>query len=262
MSIKEAVSASYLDTMRARYGTLQLRPAFERRALVIGSDGETGETNIGAGIARWLRSAADIETDEYDITTLDARDAMRVKVQVQDTTPDLLVLANGESHLDWIEDMPEERMHAVLSNTLTASIVASHVFVQETLAHPWRKQIIFIGSMAHSAILNGSAVYCAAKAGLAHYARCLAWELAPKGYDVFTIHPSNTAGTPMTEATIQGLMRYRKLRREDAEAYWGAGKIRDEWLTPDDIGTLVCFLASGSAGYLCGTDLNLGGGAR
>jgi ketoreductase len=116
--------------------------------------------------------------------------------------------------------------------------------------------------MAYKAVLNGSSPYCAAKAGLAHFARCLAWELAPKAFDVFCVHPSNTKGTPMTEETIKGLMRYRGLDRKEAEAYWGAVLPKWQWLLPENIADLVSFLVSGKAEYLSGANLDMAGGQR
>jgi NAD(P)-dependent dehydrogenase (short-subunit alcohol dehydrogenase family) len=135
-------------------------------------------------------------------------------------------------------------------------------FVKATLDRPWRKRIIMIGSMAHKAVLNGSVAYCASKAAVAHMARCLAWELAPKGFDVFVIHPSNTLETPMSHETIEGLMRYRGLQREDAEAYWNDTMIRSTSLTKDHIVETIRYLLSEKAEYLAGAQIDLAGGQR
>ena len=116
--------------------------------------------------------------------------------------------------------------------------------------------------MAYNHPLNGSAVYCASKAGLAMLMKCLAWELAPKGYDVYTIHPSNVEDTPMSDDTIDGLRRYRNMTLPEAEAYWGDSPIRDEILTKWEIADLVRTLLSPNTGYLSGAQLELSGGQR
>jgi NAD(P)-dependent dehydrogenase (short-subunit alcohol dehydrogenase family) len=92
--------------------------------------------------------------------------------------------------------------------------------------------------------------------------RCLAWELAPKGYDVYCIHPSNVEDAPMSEETIQGLMAYRGLTRTVAERYWSDTVLRDHQLTKDEITFMVKTLLRAEAGYLSGSNIELAGGAR
>jgi acetoacetyl-CoA reductase/3-oxoacyl-[acyl-carrier protein] reductase len=171
-------------------------------------------------------------------------------------------MCHGVSHLDWMEDAPFEKVKEIFDVNLFGVYNVAQAFVRDTLHNAMRKRIIIIGSMAHRAVLNGSAAYCASKAGVAHLARCLAWELAPKGYDVYTIHPSNTLGTPMSHDTIQGLERYRALSHDDALSYWNDSKIRKRSLTVDEIADLVYFLLYSQTGYLSGAQLELGGGQR
>ena len=173
-----------------------------------------------------------------------------------------LVMCHGITHLDWLEGQTSLQVDETIDVNLTGSIKMVQSFVNATLKSETKKAIIMIGSMAHNNVLNGSSVYCASKAGLNMFARCAAWELAPKGYDVFIINPSNTEGTPMTEDTIQGLQRYRGLSRGEAEAYWGAVLPRAKWLQPDDIADLVMFLLSGDGSYLSGATLDMPGGQR
>ena len=150
----------------------------------------------------------------------------------------------------------------MVETNLTATMLLVRDFVRFTLLLPYRKHIVLIGSMAGTHVLNASAAYCASKAGLAMYVRAAAWELAPKGYDVFGVNPSNTEGTPMTAKTIDGLARYRGLSREEATAYWGACLPKAAWLQPADIAGVVAFLLSGAGSYLSGANLDLAGGQR
>jgi hypothetical protein len=66
----------------------------------------------------------------------------------------------------------------------------------------------------------------------------------------------------MTEHTIEGLMNYRGLTREQAEAYWSDSLPRANWLSAKNIGELVEFLISGKADYLSGANLEMAGGQR
>lgn len=179
-----------------------------------------------------------------------------------DLNCDALIMSHGALHFDWIEDFPPEETERVIYSNMIDSISMVKQFVNATINNGLRKKIISIGSMAYKTVLNGSSAYCASKAGLAHFMRCAAWELAPKGYDVFSIHPSNVADTPMEEKTIQGLMRYRGLSREAAEAYWRANIIQPEMLKKEDIAALVVELLHPSKRYLSGTDIELKGGQR
>jgi NAD(P)-dependent dehydrogenase (short-subunit alcohol dehydrogenase family) len=165
-------------------------------------------------------------------------------------------------HLDWFENTPQEKIEEIFAVNVVGSIRLIQAFVRATLDSEERKRIIVIGSMAYNKVLNGSSIYCASKAAMAHFVRCIAWELGPKAYDVFAIHPSNVLDAPMSEETIQGLMRYRNMSRAAAEAYWNDGTFRDQPLTKWEIADLVSYLFTPSSAYLSGTQLELAGGAR
>ena len=67
----------------------------------------------------------------------------------------------------------------------------------------------------------------------------------------------------MTETTIQGLMDYRQISREDAEAYWSATRALPRWLQAGEIGRIVGQLVTDrSMEWLAGCPLDLGGGVR
>lgn len=258
MRAKESVSASYIEGWHER--TREYRPRGARNALVIGSD-RTG--NIGARIADALRYGTSIVScDEYDIDDIDLGNPQEVK-RFPWGEYDTIVLANGSTNLEWIENQRPEDIVSVMDNKLLGSMLATREFSRATMLHEHIKYIVFIGSMAHKSVLNGSAPYCAACAGLNHFARCTAWELAPKGYRVFCVNPSNVENSPMTEETIKGLMKYRNLDREEAEAYWSATRALPRWLHTDDIASIVRTLVTDeSMEWLCGTPLDLGGGLR
>lgn len=256
--MKDAIGGAYVDMWHRI--THRYEPRVDRSAIVIGSD-RSG--NIGSHIANALMSDEKFGcVAEHDERTLDIsqEDICRRTRWVHFDT---LVLANGKTNLDWIENQDGLEIGDVIQTTLTASILATSAFVRQTLKETHLKYIVFVGSMAHKSVLNGSSPYCAAKAGLAHFARCVAWELAPKGYRVFIVHPSNTEGTPMTEDTIQGIMDYRDLDRRQAEEYWASVRALPRWLQPEEIGRVVrALVTSPDNEWLAGTQLDLGGGLR
>ena len=243
---KEQISQSYLEETKAKY--LDNREQGWRQAIVVGSN---KKDNIGAHIANKLRKS--MKVDEFDKETW---------MSMIPPEYNILVLCNGSNNLDWIENQDIADIDEIINDCLITSIISTKFFVKATIDLKCPKYIIYIGSMAYRSVLNGSSPYCAAKAGLAHFAKCMAWELAPKNYNVYCIHPSNTEGTPMTEETIQGLMRYRNLTREQAEQYWGASLPRKNWLRPGEIANTVEYLVSGKADYMSGSQIELAGGQR
>jgi meso-butanediol dehydrogenase/(S,S)-butanediol dehydrogenase/diacetyl reductase len=175
---------------------------------------------------------------------------------------DALIACHGVMDLNWFESASGKKVRQIFDVNLTGNYMLAQEFVRATIDSEHRKKIIFMGSMAYTKVLNASAAYCASKAGLAMLTRCLAWELAPKGYDVYCVHPSNVEDAPMSEETIQGLMRYRDLSLEQAVAYWRDSVIRDHQLTKEEISFTVSMLLRGEAGYMSGSNIELAGGAR
>jgi 3-oxoacyl-[acyl-carrier protein] reductase len=253
MTIKSYVSSIYLTELRNEHGHKRHRETHE-----ILITGDLKQHSIGEAIRDTLEPMPGCKIDSYhgDVRKRDAFTGM--DLQPYDT----LIMCHGLTHLDWFEDLSPSKLDDIFIVNVLSHFKLAQRFVEDTIHEPYRKRIIMIGSMAYKAVLNGSAAYCASKAALAHLARCMAWELAPKGFDVFIIHPSNTLGTPMTEDTIQGLMRYRGISREAAESYWNDSPIRDSILTPAEIANLVKFIMLGSSDYLAGTQIDLGGGQR
>lgn len=255
MSVKSETSSSYLEQQRSAHGWKEWKKD-DLRVIIFGA---MKEGSIGAGIAGDLNCLPRLKKITFppdDIRKITDTNSLSWRDN------NALILSHGMTWLDWFEDCPLDRLHNIIDVNLTGTILAIRKFVRDTLASAERKRIIVIGSMAHRAVLNGSAVYCASKAGVAMLVRCLAWELAPKGYDVFIIHPSNTSGTPMTRETIEGLERYRGLNRRDAESYWNDSPIRSKILTTDDISELVLHLLGPYGQYLAGAQLELAGGQR
>tara|TARA_R100000656_G_scaffold117522_2_gene90921 strand:+ start:13907 stop:14662 length:756 start_codon:yes stop_codon:yes gene_type:complete len=249
---KFTLSNSYIDKQKSKYPA-QVKES-NRRAIVVGAD---SESNIGFHISnKFIKEGIFVNSFTKSVLNM-ASNNLPVKEE-----DDILVLANGYTYLDWIENLNDEQISTMIDDTFLASVRATNQFVEKTIDNPYKKYIIFIGSMAYKNVLNGSSVYCASKAAISHFSKCIAWELSPKGYNVITINPSNTEGTPMTEETIKGLMRYRDLSREDAEKYWGAVLPKHKWLQPEEIADICSFFVSGKSDYMSGTQIDLSGGQR
>jgi NAD(P)-dependent dehydrogenase (short-subunit alcohol dehydrogenase family) len=246
MMTKESISKSYMDGQKILHGSKKA-PPIDRRLIAI--TGAAKEGSIGEAIQeRFTTMPFDMEDvidDHFDFTG--ATD---------------LVMCHGYTYMDWLEEVPDEQVERIINTNLYGSIRVIRQFVQQTIDEPFRKKIISIGSMAYKSVLNGSAAYCASKAGLNHYIRCAAWELTPKGYDVYCVNPSNVLDAPMTKDTIMHLMNYRQLTLEQALEYWGANNPREVFLTKAEIVDTVQYLLFVDKGYLSGNPIDLAGGQR
>lgn len=261
--MKEEVSASYLETVKRNFGNEAKVPSNQNRsALIVGTD---RPGSIGRAVVDGLANAefSDVwapPRQDFDVTRIGQMKEWFHNHDLIDT----LVLCHGITHLAWFEDQLVEDIVNQVEVNLTGTMLAIKAFVDRTYSHRHiRKHIVVVGSMAYRNVLNGSTPYCVSKAGVAHLIRCLGWELTPKGYFIWAVHPSNVQNTPMAEDTIRGIMEYRDIDREAAEAYWGAVNLMPRWLrAPDVAGTIVDLLTNPTARWQSGTNIELTGGQR
>jgi len=160
---------------------------------------------------------------------------------------DVLVNCGGIMHDALVEDLEQEDWDKVLNINLKG------VFICCKLAIPLLRrsnmgriinissQAAFTGSIEHSH-------YAASKAGILGFSYSLAKELGKDGITVNVVSP----GRITTDMLIT-----RKSNREE------------EWLNstplgrlgqPEEIASAVCYLASSSAAYITGANLNVNGG--
>lgn len=210
--------------------------------------------NIGSEIeSRAMLQCHGFTIDQVNLPDLEGLD---------ESSYDGFVFVNSINHLDWIEDWSSEKIDEVVINSMTVTMKAISQIAKARMHSPRRTKIVVIGSMAHKAVLNGSAPYCAAKAGIQHFIRCVAYELAPKGFEVFCVNPSNVQGAPMSLKTIEGLARYRNLKMKDAQAYWGAECPMGSFLSMEEVSDVVWDLLVKNRRYLSGSAIDLIGGQR
>ena len=250
--MSKQVSAERID--RLLQASCTFAPASTRRMAIVG--GVSG--NIGDAISDLAR-ATGFRVDSRDLA--DGFDATRDRFKF-DAGCDILVLAQGTMSLAWIGEQNEEDIQAPLDAILLASMRMVNEFVQTTREQPWLKYIVLIGSMAHRNVLNASSAYCAAKAGLAAFGRCAAWELAPRGYRVYTVHPGNVVDGPMSERTMQELARLHDLDAEAARRYWDAGRVLPEHVDKAEIARVVLELVDGRHDHMAGANIEFPAGQR
>lgn len=245
---KESIASSYIKEMQQKHLS---KPYFINNILITGV-GRPG--SIGGYIQEDLYSDGwNINASNFNVIETITDDMNRYQV---------LIMCHGVSSMNWLEDAQPSLVKEMIDVNLYGTINVTAKFVQDTIYNPCRKKIISIGSMAYDRVLNASSAYCASKAGVAHFIRCAAWELAPKGYDVYCIHPSNVDDSPMHSDTVACIQNYRGISKEEAEAYWSSGYVRGRSLRKEEISSLVKFLLTPEAEFLSGQQFELTGGQR
>lgn len=143
----------------------------------------------------------------------------------------------------------------VLTVNLTSAYNCSHVAQKYMVAQKYGK---IVSLSSRSALGNrGQANYAAAKAGIQGLTATLAIELGPFNINVNAVAPGYIA-TPMTAATAERV----GATAEDHQAEVSARTPLRRVGRPEEIASVVAFLASEEASYVSGQTLYVNGGAR
>ena len=202
---------------------------------------------VVADIMRADGRAAAVPADVTDLNEI-----TRAVTQIEHELGPLSAAVNaaGIANAAPAEEMSLEQWQRVLDVNLTGVFLSCQAEAKAML-RTGAGAIVNIASMS-ATIANRDlyqAHYNAAKAGVVHLGRSLAWEWAQRGIRVNSISPGYTY-TPMTR------------RPEQAEAM--EGYARDTPIgrnaQPDDIAGPAVFLLSPAAGYVTGVDLLVDGG--
>ncbi len=147
-------------------------------------------------------------------------------------------------------NVTEADFDAVINLNLKGTFFATQAFVQHLLETKSTGKIINLSSVHEELPFPHFAPYCASKGGVKMLARNLAIELAPLGITINNVAPG-AIGTAINTALLNdpakltGLLQNIPLGR--------LGK-------PEEIASVVSFLASSDADYITGTTLFVDGG--
>lgn len=216
-----------------------------RGAIVIGT--ATSEQGAAA-ISQYLQEAGiKGQGMALDVGSDASVEAFSKSVQEQHGVVEILVNNAGITRDNLMLRMKEDEWQSVINTNLNSVFRMSRTFLRGMTKSRWGR-IINISSVVASSGNAGQANYAAAKAGMEGFARALAMEIGSRGITVNCVAPG-FIDTDMT----------RELGEEQTQALLGKIPL-GRYGQPQEIASVVGFLASAEAGYITGETIHANGG--
>lgn len=169
------------------------------------------------------------------------------KVKAEHGCPAILVNNAGITRDGLFRKMSLEDWNAVIDTNLTSLFIVTKQVIDGMLEKGFGR-IINISSVNGQKGQFGQANYSTAKAGIHGFTMAVAQEVANKGVTVNTVSPGYI-GTDMVRAV-----------RPDVLEKIVAGIPVKRLGTPEEIGSIIAWIASDDSGFATGADFSLNGG--
>ncbi len=183
-----------------------------------------------------------------DLTDPTAADRVIAQAVAFAGTPTILVNSAGVALLDRAVDVTPDRWQTTLDVNLSATFYMSQAAGRVMLGAGYGR-IINLASQAAVIGLDEHAAYAASKAAIVGLTRVLSKEWAPSGVTVNAISPT-VVETPLGKVAWAG----EKGERAKAEIPVG------RFAQPEEIASLIGYLASADAAMITGTNVLVDGG--
>jgi 3-oxoacyl-[acyl-carrier protein] reductase len=234
-------------------GAATARRLAEEGATVVLVDRDGDAAEAVAGALRGGGLAA--EAVAADVTDGDAVEAFVAGAAERHGRLDVLVNNAGITRDNLLFKLSEEEWDTVLDVNLKSAFLCTRA-VQRVMVPARRGAIVSLSS--RSALGNrGQANYAAAKAGVKALTSTIALELGPFGIRANAVAPGYVA-TAMTDATARRLGRTPEEHQAAVAAVTPLRRVG----RPEEVASVVAFLASDDAAYGRGQTIEINGGAR
>ncbi|MCU6795400.1 MULTISPECIES: elongation factor P 5-aminopentanone reductase [Paenibacillus] len=245
-----------------------IRPFNEQTVLVTG-----GSRGIGAAIAerfasvgmnvvihymqsheaandtarRCMKTGAKVLTATADLRSKEQILRLQEKLDHHEMTPDIIVNNAGVSHYGMLSDVSEELWDDVMNINLKGSFLISQQFMKPMIRQKYGR-IINVSSIWGISGSSCEVLYSTTKGGINAFTKALAKELAPSGVTVNAVAPGAVDTLMMANFDSQ--------EKAAIENEIPAGRFAQ----PNEIASLVYFLALPESGYITGQIISPNGG--
>ncbi len=201
--------------------------------------------------ATWLSEMKsqghDIVASEGNVGDWDSTVAAFVKVKAEVGPIDVLVNNAGITRDGTFHKMSRDDWYSVINTNLNSMFNVTKQVIEDMLERRWGR-IINISSVNGQKGQFGQTNYSTAKAGIHGFTMALAQEVAGKGVTVNTVSPGYI-GTSMVRA----------IRPDVLDKIVGTIPVK-RLGEPEEIASIVAWLASNESGFATGADFSVNGG--
>ncbi|MNH81251.1 3-oxoacyl-[acyl-carrier-protein] reductase FabG [compost metagenome] len=190
---------------------------------------------------------AKVLTISADLRVKDDIIRMKEKLELHGLFPDILVNNAGIASYGMLEDLTEEQWDDMMNVNLKGVFLCTQTFMPYMVRRRFGR-IINVSSIWGMSGASCEVAYSAAKGGVNAFTKALAKELAPSQVTVNAVAP----GAVQTD--MMASFEEAELRRLEEEI--PAGRLA----TPEEIASLVYFLALPESGYITGQIISPNGG--
>jgi len=187
---------------------------------------------------------------DADVSRIDQLQALCNAAVAKFGRIDILVNNAGIETRTALLDTTEEQYERVLAVNLKSAFFGSQIAAKQMIAQGGGGVIINITSVHEDWPMPGNTPYCLSKGGMRMLTRTAGLELAPHGIRVVGVGPGAVA-TPINRVTTGDPAQFDKLK-----AAIPLGRLAQ----PEEIASVVAFLAGDGAGYLTATTVFADGG--
>lgn len=248
--------------------TSALRPFTEQTVLVTGAS-----RGIGASIAKrfasvgmnvvihylqsheaanetarsCMKHGAKVLTATADLRNREQILRLQEKLEHHNMVPDILVNNAGIAHYGILSDVTEDQWDEIMGINLKGTFLTTQQFMKPMISQKYGR-IINVSSIWGISGASCEVVYSTAKGGMNAFTKALAKELAPSGVTVNAVAPG-AVDTMM-------MANFDSEEKAALESEIPLGRFAQ----PDEIASLVYFLALPESGYITGQIISPNGG--
>lgn len=194
-----------------------------------------------------MEAGAQVMTVSADLRDKSQLQRMAERLEANGMQPDILVNNAGRSHYGMLADLSEEDWDDVMAVNLKGTFLCSQIFMPYMVSQRYGR-IINVSSVWGISGASCEVAYSASKGGVNAFTKALARELAPSGVTVNAVAPG-AVRTSMLDNLAEDEVRM-------LEEEIPAGRLA----LPDEISSLVYFLALPESGYINGQIISPNGG--